>query len=74
VQVPGEKIVQKWRFNTWQPGHFSNVVITLSADGGNTKLKLVQTGVPVEERERTEKGWRVMIFDRLKMVLGGVPP
>ncbi|KAJ1623168.1 activator of Hsp90 ATPase [Pavlovales sp. CCMP2436] len=72
--VPGEKIVQKWRFNTWQPGHFSNVVITLSADGGNTKLKLVQTGVPVEERERTEKGWRVMIFDRLKMVLGGVPP
>lgn len=72
--VPGETIVQKWRFNTWQPGHFSEVTITLSADGGNTKLKLVQTGVPVEERDRTEKGWRVMIFDRLKMVLGGVPP
>lgn len=74
AQVPGEKIVQKWRFNTWAAGHFSDVTITLGMDGGNTKLKLVQTGVPVEERERTEKGWRVMIFDRLKMVLGGVPP
>jgi len=72
--VPGEKIVQKWRFNTWQPGHFSQVTITLAEDGGNTKLKLVQTGVPMEEKDRTEKGWRVMIFDRLKMVLGGVPP
>jgi len=72
--VPGEKIVQKWRFNTWQPAHFSHVTITLTEDGGNTKLKLRQTGVPVEEKDRTEKGWRVMIFDRLKMVLGGVPP
>jgi len=72
--VPGAKIVQKWRFSTWQPGHFSDVTITLAMDGGNTKLRLVQTGVPVEERDRTEKGWRVMIFDRLKMVLGGIPP
>jgi len=72
--VPGEKIVQKWRFNTWQPAHFSRVEMTLKQDGGNTKLKLVQTDVPVEEKDRTEKGWRVMIFDRLKMVLGGVPP
>lgn len=74
AQVPGAKIVQKWRFSTWQPGHFSDVTITLAMDGGNTKLRLVQTGVPVEERDRTEKGWRVMIFDRLKMVLGGIPP
>lgn len=66
--------MQKWRFNTWQPSHFSRVEMTLKEDGGNTKLKLVQTDVPVEEKDRTEKGWRVMIFDRLKMVLGGVPP
>lgn len=73
-QVPGEKIVQKWRFSTWQPGHYSDVTITFKEDGGNTVLSLVQVGVPTDEKERTERGWRVMIFDRLKMVLGGVPP
>jgi activator of HSP90 ATPase len=71
---PGKRIVQKWRFNTWPAGHFSDVTISLAQDGGNTKLSLEQAGVPVEEKERTEKGWRAMIFDRLKMVLGGCPP
>ena len=31
---------------------------------GATKLELVQTGVPEEERERTEKGWKGLLFDR----------
>lgn len=71
---PGKRIAQKWRFNTWPAGHFSDVTITFEQDGGNTKLRLEQAGVPLEEKERTEKGWRAMIFERLKMVLGGCPP
>ena len=27
--------------------------------------------VPEEERERTEKGWTNLLFDRLKTMLGG---
>merc|ERR1712137_1230901 len=47
----------KWRFSTWQPGVHSTVTITLEENKGGTRLELVQTGVPAEECERTEKGW-----------------
>ena len=60
----------KWRFATWQPGHYSTVTITLTEKNG-TKLELVQTDVPEEERERTEKGWTNLLFDRLQGMLGG---
>merc|ERR1719197_705122 len=61
----------KWRFSTWQPDHYSTVTITLTDKDGATKLELVQTGVPEEERERTEKGWKGLLFDRMKAMLGG---
>mmetsp|Transcript_43202 Transcript_43202/g.71843 ORF Transcript_43202/g.71843 Transcript_43202/m.71843 type:complete len:337 (-) Transcript_43202:292-1302(-) len=61
----------KWRFATWQPGHFSTVVIKLKDKDGSTNLELEQFGVPDEERERTEKGWTNLLFDRLKAMLGG---
>jgi len=61
----------RWRFSTWQPAHYSTVTITLEDKDGSTNLKLVQTGVPEAERERTEKGWGHLLFDRLKAMLGG---
>jgi len=61
----------KWRFSTWPPGHHSTVTITLEDKDGSTDLKLVQLGVPEAERERTEKGWGSLLFDRLKAMLGG---
>lgn len=61
----------KWRFSTWQPDHYSMVTITLTDKDGATKLELLQTGVPEEERERTEKGWKGLLFDRMKAMLGG---
>lgn len=64
-------IVWKWRFNTWQPGHFSTVTIDLIEKDGGTTLELKQTGVPEEEAERTEKGWKGLLFERLKAMLGG---
>merc|ERR1719502_755513 len=70
----GEKavIVWKWRFSTWQPGHFSKVTLTFEAkDDGTTELRLVQTGVPEEEAARTEQGWKGLLLDRLKAMLGG---
>jgi activator of HSP90 ATPase len=71
-EATGDALIKwKWRFSTWQPEHYSTVTITLTDKDGNTKLELVQTGVPEEERERTEKGWKGMLFDRMKAMLGG---
>ena len=53
----GERAVikWKWRFSTWQPGHYSTVTLAFSKkDDGSTELMLTQVGVPEEERERTE--------------------
>ena len=71
-EATGDALIKwKWRFSTWQPEHYSTVTITLTDKDGNTKLELVQTGVPEEERERTEKGWKGMLLDRMKAMLGG---
>ena len=71
-EATGDALIKwKWRFSTWQPEHYSMVTITLTDKDGNTKLELVQTGVPEEERERTEKGWKGMLLDRMKAMLGG---
>jgi len=71
--VPGSKIVQKWRFNTWPEGHYSNVNIELQAKEGKTILRLTQEGVPADEGERTEEGWRRNIWGRAKMMFGSGP-
>jgi len=65
------QIVWEWRFTAWQPGVTSKVTIDLTEKDGGTALELTQTGVPEEELERTEKGWKELLFDRLKAMLGG---
>ncbi|EOD16373.1 hypothetical protein EMIHUDRAFT_436574 [Emiliania huxleyi CCMP1516] len=70
----GERAVikWKWRFSTWQPSHWSTVLITMvKQDDGSTKLTLEQTGVPEDERERTERGWKGMLFEPMNAMLGG---
>ena len=42
----------------------AQVTITLTDKEGATELLLVQKEVPEEERERTEKGWKGLLFDR----------
>jgi len=71
-EASGDAMIKwKWRFSTWQPDHYSVVTITLTDKDGSTKLELVQTGVPEDERERTEKGWKGLLFERMKAMLGG---
>jgi len=61
----------RWRFNSWGQGVHSTVTIVLKLKDGSTKLELTQVGVPEEEKERTEKGWTNLMFDRMKAMLGG---
>jgi len=71
--IVGKKIVQKWRFNSWPPGIFSTVTIELEEKEGKTLLKLTQTGVPEDDKERTEAGWDANFFRRIKGVFGYGP-
>jgi activator of HSP90 ATPase len=71
--VPGNKIVQKWRFTSWPEEHFSTVEMVLSEKKGKTILTLTQKGVPVDDCGRTEDGWRRNLWGRGKMMFGFGP-
>ncbi|KAK4378062.1 hypothetical protein RND71_004358 [Anisodus tanguticus] len=74
----GRLIVQKWRFGNWPDGIQSMVRITFEEpQSGVTVVKLTHTDVPEEDRygnstvvENTERGWRDLIFHRIRAVFG----
>uniref|UniRef100_A0A0D6R4J1 Activator of Hsp90 ATPase AHSA1-like N-terminal domain-containing protein n=1 Tax=Araucaria cunninghamii TaxID=56994 RepID=A0A0D6R4J1_ARACU len=71
-------IVQKWRFGNWAEGLYSTVSITFEEpEVGITVVKLTQTDVPEEDSfgnatvvENTERGWRELIFHKIRAVFG----
>jgi len=70
----GERFVQRWRFSSWRTGAFSTVTITLSERNGETIVHLKQVGIPEDDKNRTEAGWRQNIFNRIRGIFGfGVP-
>eukprot|EP00242_Pyramimonas_sp_CCMP2087_P011830 CAMPEP_0198202678 /NCGR_PEP_ID=MMETSP1445-20131203/5885_1 /TAXON_ID=36898 /ORGANISM="Pyramimonas sp., Strain CCMP2087" /LENGTH=348 /DNA_ID=CAMNT_0043873727 /DNA_START=632 /DNA_END=1678 /DNA_ORIENTATION=+ len=76
--VPGEKLVQKWKFSNWGADKFSTVTITFKEpEPGNTIISLVQSGIPDEDEfgnhnvlDQTEHGWKNLIFGRIRQVFG----
>jgi len=46
--APGERIVQAWRFPVWEPGVYSIVRFTVTAEGAGTRLVIDQDGEPDE--------------------------
>lgn len=76
--VPGKRIVQDWRFNTWPARIYSKVVIELEEpEPGHTKITITQVGIPEEDQYgnrdvvgTTENGWRNLIIHRIKAVFG----
>jgi len=65
-----KKLVQKWRFNTWPQGHYSIVTIVLEEKDSKTICKLTQTGVPIEDKDTTQKGWSANFWNRIKGIFG----
>ncbi|CAA0833581.1 Aha1 domain-containing protein [Striga hermonthica] len=74
----GKLIVQQWRFGSWQDGIVSTVCLTFEEpESGVTVVKLTHTDVPEEDRygnatvvENTERGWRDLIFHKIRAVFG----
>lgn len=74
----GKLIVQRWRFGSWPDGIHSTVRLTLEEpESGVTVVKLTHTDIPEEDRygnstvvENTERGWRDLIFHKIRAVFG----
>lgn len=74
----GKLISQKWRFGSWPDGLYSSVRLVFDEpESGVTIIKLKQTDVPEEDKygnstvvENTERGWRELIFQRIRGVFG----
>ncbi|WJX78712.1 hypothetical protein P8452_61902 [Trifolium repens] len=74
----GKLIVQRWRFGSWNDGDQSQVRLVFEEpEPGVTVVKLTHTDVPEEDRygnatvvENTERGWRDLIFQRIRAVFG----
>src|SRR6476659_2386666 len=60
--VPGQRLVQAWRFGTahpspWEPGVYSTVRFALRPAGGGTRLVIDHTGIPGEWIEHIALGY-----------------
>lgn len=55
--VPGERIVQAWRFPAWEPGIYSIVQFTLVTEGGGTRLVIDQHGEPDAWHDHINSNW-----------------
>ncbi|XP_057782483.1 uncharacterized protein LOC131000532 [Salvia miltiorrhiza] len=74
----GKLILQQWRFGSWPDGVMSTVRLTFDEpESGVTVVKLTHTDVPEEDRygnatvvENTERGWRDLIFHKIRAVFG----
>ncbi|KAI4899331.1 hypothetical protein NFI96_014585 [Prochilodus magdalenae] len=68
--VPDKKIVMRWRFASWPPGHYSVVTLDFTDRGSETELTLEAKGVPTSEEERMKEGWQRYYFDAIKQTFG----
>ena len=62
--VPGERVVQAWRFghahpDVWQPGVYSIVRFTLTAAGDQTQFVVDHEAIPAPWQEHLEGGYPI---------------
>ena len=67
--VPGQRIVQSWRYSDWPSGHYSTATFSLAEVSGRTRLTFTQTGVPAEAYEDIRQGWRDYYWRPMKQLL-----
>jgi uncharacterized protein YndB with AHSA1/START domain len=74
--VPGERVVQAWRFgsahpDTWEPGVYSIVRFTLRPEGEATRLVIDHNGIPPEWQDHIESGYPMFYEAPLVRYFGG---
>jgi activator of HSP90 ATPase len=52
------RIVQTWRANNWEKGHYSKATFRFAKAAGGTHITFTQTGVPDDKSAEISKGWR----------------
>ena len=55
--IPGEKIVQKWRLNSWDADHYSKVSITIAPSDTGSTLTVTQSSIPSGHHSSMSENW-----------------
>ena len=74
--VPGERVVQAWRFGSahpdvWEPGVYSIVRFTLRPEGDATRLVIDHHGIPSEWQDHIDSGYPSFYQGPLSRYFGG---
>jgi len=70
--VKGKKIVQAWATTEWPDGYPpSRLQITLKKTKGGTRLEMVHSKVPAEQRDYYAQGWKDYYWEPLKSYFAG---
>ena len=69
--VPGRRVVQAWRSQSWPEGVYSIVRFELIAEAKGTKLIFDQSGHPEEAQQMLEGGWHQMYWKPMNAMLAG---
>jgi uncharacterized protein YndB with AHSA1/START domain len=69
--VPGERVVQAWRFGTehpssWEPGIYSVVRFTLAPEGSGTRFVIDHDGIPPEWHDHISTNYPSFYQEPLK--------
>jgi activator of HSP90 ATPase len=64
---PNRRIEQAWRSANWPAGHFSQLTLSFSPifEGRGTQPSLVQAGVPADQFESINSGWRTHYWTKM---------
>ena len=63
----GKRIVQEWSTTEWPEGYPpSRLELTFTKKGNSTEIQMVQSNVPVEQKEELEEGWTEFYWEPLK--------
>jgi activator of HSP90 ATPase len=67
--VPGQRIVQSWRYSDWPEGHYSKATFSLTGVPGGTQLIFTQIGVPEQFYDDIKQGWHDYYWKPMKEML-----
>lgn len=64
--LPGERIVQAWRPQSWSPGDYSIAKFVLVEEGPTTRIVLDHKGFPEGLAQHLAEGWKENYWDPLQ--------